>query len=226
MKAQDPGDENINPTNNEGREPVVLVHGIRMTGLEMKWLARRLTACGFAPSHFRYPSTRRTPAQNGRLLGRYLEGLEAERLHLVGHSLGGIVLLHLFEQFPHLPPGRVVLMGSPVRGSGVARHMVRVPWLQPVLGRSTERGLLGGTPAWDGSRELGVIAGDFGAGIGRILGGVGQPSDGTVAVSETRLPGADSFRVLETSHTGMLFSPLVAREVCHFLHHGRFSRSE
>jgi pimeloyl-ACP methyl ester carboxylesterase len=223
MKTQDRGDENKNPTQGRVRERVVLVHGIWMTGLEMRWLGRRLAACGFSSSHFHYPSTRRTPEENARKLGHYLQGLELDRLHLVGHSLGGVVLLHLFEQVTDLPPGRVVLMGSPVLGSGVARHMSRVSWLQPVLGRSIERGLLGGAPAWDGSRDLGVIAGNFSVGIGRLLGGLAQPSDGTVAVSETRLPGADSVRVLETSHTGMIFSRPVAEEVCHFLRHGRFS---
>jgi pimeloyl-ACP methyl ester carboxylesterase len=222
MRTQDRGDENKNPTRDRVGEQVVLVHGIWMTGLEMRWLGWRLAASGFSPSHFHYRSTRRTPEENARRLGRYLQGLEVDRLHLVGHSLGGVVLLHLFEQFADLPPGRVVLMGAPVLGSGVARRMNRSSWLRPVLGRSVERGLLGGVPAWSQSRELGVIAGDFSVGVGRILGGLTQPSDGTVAVSETRLPGADSFRVMETSHTGMIFSRLVAEEVCHFLHHGCF----
>jgi pimeloyl-ACP methyl ester carboxylesterase len=226
MKTQDRGDENKNSSRSGAREPVVLVHGIWMTGLEMRWLGRRLAARGFLPSHFHYRSTRRPPEENACRLGHYLQGLELDRLHLVGHSLGGVVLLHLFEQFPDLPPGRVVLMGSPVLGSGVARHIIQTPWLPPLLGRSIERGLLGGAPAWDGSRELGVIAGSHSVGVGRLLGGVEQPSDGTVAVSETRLPGADSVRVMETSHTGMIFSRPVAEEVSHFLRHGRFSVTE
>jgi pimeloyl-ACP methyl ester carboxylesterase len=224
MKTQDRDDENKNPIQGRATERVVLVHGIWMNGVEMRLLGRRLTGCGFSVSRFHYRSTRSTPAKNARDLGRYLMGLEVDHLHLVGHSLGGVVLLHLFEQFADLPPGRVVLMGSPVLGSGVARHMVGRPWLQPLLGRSIERGLLGGAPAWSGTRDLGVIAGKLSVGIGRVLGGVGQPSDGTVAVAETRLPGADAVRVLETSHTGMIFSRGVAREVCHFLRHGCFSQ--
>jgi pimeloyl-ACP methyl ester carboxylesterase len=223
MRTQDRDDENKNPARDRERERVVLVHGIWMTGLEMRWLGWRLARCGFLPGRFHYLSTRRTPEENARKLGKYLQGLDVDRLHLVGHSLGGVVLLHLFEQFPDLPPGRVVVMGSPLLGSGVARRMHRSPWLRPVLGRSIERGLLGDAPSWSGDRELGVIAGSHSVGVGRLLGGLEQPSDGTVAVAETRFPGADAVQVIETSHTGMIFSRSVAREVCHFLRHGCFS---
>ncbi len=204
---------------------MVLVHGIWMTGLEMRWLGLRLASCGFSPSHFHYRSIHRSPAENARQLGYYLKRLNADQIHLVGHSLGGIVLLHLFEQFSDLPPGRVVLMGSPVLGSGVAEHMAGSRWLRPILGRSTERGLLGDAPAWTACRDLGVIAGTLGVGVGRILGGFAAPGDGTVAVAEAGLPGA-ALRIMDTSHTSMLFSPAVAREVCHFLHHGYFSGTE
>ena len=98
--------------------------------------------------------------------------LRAERLHLVAHSLGGIVLHHLFRQFPDLPPGRVVLLGSPVRGSGVARRMAVSPFLRPLLGSNREEGLLGDVPPWPPNRELGVIAGNRGLGVGRLIGGL------------------------------------------------------
>ena len=44
----------------------------------------------------------------------------------------------------------------------------------------------------------------------------------SVAVAETRLPGATAHLTLPVSHTGMLLSARVAREVGSFLDHGRF----
>ncbi|MES9968275.1 MAG: alpha/beta hydrolase, partial [Sedimenticola sp.] len=101
----------------------MLVHGVWMTGLEMGWLGRRLTREGFDVRYFRYHSLGFTPSQNAERLHRFIRGLAVERLHLVGHSLGGIVLLHLFAGHAGIPPGRVILLGSPVNGSRVAALM-------------------------------------------------------------------------------------------------------
>jgi hypothetical protein len=48
-------------------------------------------------------------------------------------------------------------------------------------------------------------------------------NDGTVAVSETRLPGATDFITMPVGHMGLLMSARVARETCQFLKEGRFS---
>ena len=50
-----------------------------------------------------------------------------------------------------------------------------------------------------------------------------EPNDGSVAVSETRLPGATDHITLPVSHMGMLLSARVARETGGFLVHGHFS---
>jgi len=141
----------------------------------------------------------------------------------VAHSMGGIVLLHLFEQAIDLPPGRVVLLGSPVQGSGVARQLSMHSLLRPLLGKSTERGLLGNVPSWDSERELGVIAGSKGLlGIGQVTGGLAGAHDGTVSVSETHIPRATDSLVLEVGHFDMLFSAEVTKQVGDFLEKGRF----
>ena len=50
------------------------------------------------------------------------------------------------------------------------------------------------------------------------------PNDGTVLVDETHLPGAADQLRLRTSHSGLLFSAEVARQVAAFLETGRFTR--
>ncbi len=203
-------------------EPVLLVHGIWMTGFELRLLGARIARCGFRPAYFRYPSLRASPADNAAALAVAIREMGAPRLHLVAHSLGGIVLLHLLVRYRDLPPGRVVLLGSPVAGSGVAGVIARRRWLRPLLGRSLEQGLLGGVPAWPGGREIGIVAGTRSLGVGTFLGGLRGANDGTVSLDETRLAGAADACSVHTSHTGMLASPEVARQVCRFLARGGF----
>ena len=63
-------------------------------------------------------------------------------------------------------------------------------------------------------------------GLGHVIGRIEEENDGSVAVAETRLSGARDHIVLPVSHSGMLFSREVARQVGHFLTHGTFARSE
>jgi len=204
---------------------VLLLHGIWMTGLEMGWLKHRLTSVGYQVERFRYPSLSRTPIENAQRLNRFIRQRGYDCLHLVAHSLGGLVLLNLFDLFPDQPPGRMVLLGSPVHGSAVARRLARRPWGRPLIGCSGERGLVEGAPPWNGERQLGVIAGTGGTlGIGRLLGGLDGASDGTVMLKETAIPAAADRRLHDTGHMGMLFSAAVAADVAGFLRNGHFPR--
>lgn len=223
MKTQQDKDGNHRSVPDRSRELVVLVHGIWMTGLEMALLARRLRLSGFVTRRFSYHSLRSTPAENADQLYLFLKQQQAGKIHLVAHSLGGIVLMHLFDRYADLPPGRMVLMGSPVQGSRVARCLDSGFLTSTLLGNSREQGLLGGVPDWKGERDLGVIAGSHGFGVGTLVGGISGPGDGTVAIAETEVAGAVDYCLIPTSHMGMVISRAVAMEVATFLRTGRFS---
>jgi hypothetical protein len=202
-------------------ETVVLVHGVLMPGAELKLLERRLRNCGFIPSIFRYPSRRRGLQRNADALARIAGTLKGPAVHFVGHSLGGLVILQALRQ-AGLPRGRVVLLGSPTQGSRVAQRLNQnVPgrWL---LGRSTAGGLLQAVPACDYDRDIGIIAGDLPVGIGRVFSDLPGEHDGTVTVAETELAGATDRIVVSATHTGLVVSRAVARQVCAFLQHGHF----
>ena len=207
---------------------VVYVHGLWLWGGESFLLRRRLAReLGADCRTFSYRSVSATIDENAAALGAYLGTVRAERLHLVAHSMGGLVILRMFERLGArtLPPGRIVFMGSPVRGSVSAERLVRLPLGRVLLGRSGGEVLLDHSERrWAGGRELGVIAGDRAAGMGRLLGSMDGPSDGTVAVSETDLLGATDSLRLRASHSGMVFSREVARQVAVFLREARFDR--
>ena len=81
-----------------GVDPVVLVHGLWMTGREMRVLGGRLGQAGFRPIYFRYRSWRGGLAEATRGLREVAGTAGCGRVHLVGHSLGGIVIARMLEE--------------------------------------------------------------------------------------------------------------------------------
>jgi hypothetical protein len=206
---------------------VVYVHGLWLTGLEGGSLRRRLARDLNADTRtFRYPSVTADISTNARALGRFLGALDADTLHLVGHSLGGVVIKKLFEmgEGDRLPPGRLVFMGSPLNGSRAALNLARVPFGKMLVGRGVREELLRPRERrWNGHRELGVIAGNLSVGLGRLVGVFGAPSDGTIFVEETRLAGIAQHLVVPVSHIGLPYSKLVAAQAGAFLRCGKFA---
>jgi len=203
----------------------VLIPGLYMGGWAVAYLARRLQAAGWRTRRFSYPTLAGTLPENADRLARALGTLEAATVHLVAHSLGGLVVRHLFNRHPRQRPGRIVTLGTPHQGSYVARWLDVRPRLRGLLGKSGPEGLLGGAPAWRPGLELGLIAGTLSLGLGRLAPGLPLPNDGTVALAETRLARATDHIALPVSHTGLLLSASVARQVGTFLAKGQFDRT-
>jgi hypothetical protein len=207
---------------------VVYVHGLWLNGVEGVLLRNRLARSLNAETRtFAYASVISSITDDARALGSYLAALKADTLHLVGHSLGGLVILKLFEggEGARLPPGRIVLLGSPLNGSHAARSVARLPFGLKILGLGVREELLTErTRRWNGQRDLGVIAGSLSVGLGSLVGTRGAPSDGTIFVEETRLAGISQHLVLRVSHTGLPFSSTVARQTGAFLSSGTFIR--
>ena len=204
------------------REAVILVHGIWSNGMDMWRLRQHLSRAGYECHTFRYQVWGKPPSVIAERLHRYVDTLDAPVVHFAGHSFGGIILLHMFHQFPFARDGRIVLMGAPVNGSVVGKRLCKVPITRWTLGKSVEQGILGDAPEWKGWQDIGIIAGTFPLGAGLVAGGPDTPHDGTVSVDETRLKGATDFITLPVSHTGMLMSTRVATQVITFFRSGKF----
>ena len=208
-------------------ETVVLVHGLWVHGITMALMRRRLERQGYRAVTYSYPSMKLTLDENARRLAQYCAELQSKSLHFVGHSLGGVIVLRLLELERELPAGRAVLVGTPVAGSYAAERLSRLPGGRAVLGRSMGAWLASPRPVSGGRREIGVIAGRMAVGLGRIVAPrLPGPSDGVVSVEETRFAGMHDHVVLNVSHTGMLLSAQVARQIGEFLRRGAFKQQE
>jgi len=204
------------------KEAVVLVHGIWSNGIDLWRMRQHLSNTGYECHMFNYHVWGKPPADIAPRLNDFANTIEAPVVHFVAHSFGGIVLLHMFDQFPFNKKGRIVLMAAPVNGSAVGRRLARLPMARWMLGNSPEQGLSGNVPEWKGWQDIGVIAGTFPLGMGMVAGGPKPPHDGTVAVSEAQLKGATDFIAMPVSHSGMLISAAVAEQVITFLRAGKF----
>jgi hypothetical protein len=202
--------------------PVLLLHGLWMRQLAMLPLARRLRAAGFDCAIFDYPTISGGPDRAVERLCRELRRVSGDGIDLVAHSLGGLVALRALQCEPGLPVRRLVCLGSPLRGSRTAQSLANWRIGPMLLGRSALL-LRSGLPGWEGDTEIGMIAGCTPVGMGRLIGRLPDPHDGTVCRAETELPGLADHLTLPTTHTGMLFSPEVARQVAAFLRDGRFA---
>ena len=203
-------------------EHIILLHGIWMRGITLHPLARRLRGAGYEVETLDYASVSGGIDPAATRLRKRMRAIDAEVVHLVGHSLGALVALEAVRDARELPPGRIVCLGPPLRGSAAARGLARMPGGRWLMGLSADA-LVDGIGAWTGARSVGVIAGNLPFGLGAAIGALTWPHDGTVAVEETRLPGIADHRTIATSHSGLLFSSAVAALTVGFLRAGRFA---
>ncbi len=208
-----------------------------MTGVESFFLRRNLAPDGWTLRVFPYSSLGEPVDAVARRCARYARMLALRTLapvHLVGHSLGGIIVCRMFELGLLAADRfsgdfcRVVLLGSPVNGSQSGRALAALGPMGALLGKAGREVLACDSPGggrcrrWGHEAQVGVIAGNRPNGLGHLIAHMNEPSDGTVAVSETLLDGAAAHCVLPVSHMGMLMSEEVAGCITSFLDHGQF----
>jgi pimeloyl-ACP methyl ester carboxylesterase len=225
-------DQNLPPMKGTA---VVVVHGLMGWPSVMEPLCARLEASGeFTAFNVGYPSSQGSFAEHAAGLDRILRRLEGiDEIHLVGHSLGNLVIRHyladqtdpVLGRTPDPRLHRIVMLGPPNHGSKMADLAVRLKGPAWIAGESLE--LLG--PRWKELEprlatprcEFGILAGGMGTpeGFNLLLPG---DDDGAVAVESARLPGARDFRLMPVRHEFMLIDREMHAFALRFLKHGYF----
>ncbi len=209
---------------------IILLHGVWSHGAALLLLKRHLQKeYGFDVRIFNYRSLQCTLDENADALASFINDNDLSDSHLVGHSLGGVILLRMLANESAPIAGRVVCLGSPLRGSRPADVLDSMDWGDVLLGRSVASGVVRNTASeWAHGvcekYDVGVIAGDAPYGVGQFFANFDGPNDGTVAVAETHLDGQKDHIVLPTSHKGLVFTRAPADQAAAFLKRGRFLR--
>lgn len=206
------------------KDAVIVAHGLWMPGWETAPLRRRLESAGFDTHLFRFRTVNATLSQNAARLERFSREVPGDRLHYLGYSLGGVVVVEMLSTYHPAREGRVVCLAAPLRGTKTGADLARFDLGRRLVGRSIEELLdRGGLSPWSEPRDLGIIAGRRSFGTGKFFGSLPRPNDGTVAVEETRLEGARDHLVVPQTHTSIMYSPAVMDQIVHFLREGHFS---
>ncbi len=202
-------------------QDVILAHGLWVPGVVMRPLAARLARAGFRCHMFSYPGTARPLEAHIERLARAARSIGPA--HFVGHSLGGLVMMEALNRHPGIAAGRVVLLGTPVRGCYAGRRIARHSAGRWMLGQSEILWREGRAARWLRAEPLGVVAGSTPFGLGRLFGRLPGVNDGVVSLEETEVEGMAARVVLPVGHSAMLVSSRVALQVAAFLSRGMFA---
>jgi len=202
---------------------IVTVHGLWMRAGAMIVLQRRLERRGFTVQGFGYPTVRQSLEANAKALADFIDRVPGNVVHLVAHSLGGVVIRAMLDQRVPARLGGVVMLGSPLRGSRIGARVTRLPGGRRIIGQTIiDLNTRGGFGDWPSAVPAGSIAGRIPIGTGWAVGGIFEPNDGTVAVAETRVPGLADHIVLPVTHFALPWSKRVSDQTLYFFEHGRF----
>ncbi len=218
LPEQEPDPQEPEHQESEHQEPdhsVVLLHGLALGPWAMALMARRFERRGWVVRRIGYRSTsQRFDASLAAVRARMPDG----PVHIVGHSLGGLLGAAMLRDPDGLQIGRVVQLGSPNLGSPQA---LRAGWLAPL--RWFYGPVLPQLVPHDGpvtpDPRIGAVAGDIWP---NVSGGRG---DGTVRL-ESAIAAAGDHVTVRVMHTLLPFSGRVAAHAADFVAHGRFGGAE
>ena len=208
-----------------GGETIVLIHGALVDGWEMWPLRWRLTRLGYRVVQFRYQSMLKGIDENAALLSEFLRQTPGDTLHVIGHSMGGVLLRQVFEQTPDPRPGRIIAIGSPFLDVWIGHRIKAINRFgYHLIGKTVHDHIRRqNDPVWQGERDFGVIAGTYPLGIGRVFADLPPGSDGTILWDETRLQGIRDHVTIHLNHFSLLFSRRCTAYVARFLATGQFT---
>lgn len=212
---------------------VIVLHGLARTARSMRRLATAMEEGGLRPLNLDYPSRKHTIQELAQQLVPFIENeVDSEvPLHLVSHSMGGLVGRVLMSLLPNHNWQNAVFIAPPHNGSHLARRLSNHPATQPFFhwfygpaGKQVaqEKPELPLPPC-----PFGVVAGTKARALANPISWFShtvleQPSDGTVYVEETHLEMMVDFVEIPANHTTIMNQSDVHAMVLHFFEHGAF----
>ncbi len=203
---------------------VILLHGLGRTSTSMIWLANDLKRAGYQVINQSYPSRHQQLMDIASgIAPRFEKCRTANRIHVVTHSMGAIVLRQYLALHQHSNLGRAVLLGPPNQGSEVVDAWGKRWWFRWINGPA---GADLGTSIDSAPQRLPSLPMPFAVIAGSrqrqnlFLPKLPMPHDGKVSVASTHLQGESAHLVVPVGHTWLMTNPGVRRLVLRYLQTG------
>jgi len=209
----------------------MLLHGLARSENSLADMQEALEEQGYKVANLGYPS-RRFPIE--ALAEKAIELALREcgsniEIHIVTHSMGGILVRQYLDQNKIPLLSHVVMLAPPNKGSELVDVFGGFPGYKLLNGKA---GLQLGTDEnslprmlGDADFDLGIIAGtrSFNFILSSIIPG---KDDGKVSVKATRLNGMHDHITMPVTHTFMMNNKRVISQVIHYLDKGEFKRGD
>ena len=217
----------VNDTNS--KEYVVLFHGLGRTAKSMSKIEYELQKNGYVVKNIGYPSRKYSIET---LVKRYVSPAvssctDAQTIHFVTHSLGGILIRYYLDKNPLQNLGKVVMLSPPNKGSEVVDKLgtffLYKWWLGPAFQQlSTSSESIPNTLKTPDFR-LGVITGSKSTNplFSYLIPG---DDDGKVSVKSAHIQGVPLKKV-HVTHTWIMKNNTVIKNIVHFLKFNSFVSS-
>ena len=211
-------------TSMKKNETIVLLHGQGRTRLSMVVLGKRFRSAGYQTLNFPYNQTIRSLDEiSGQLVEFIGQKEKTSDYHLIGHSLGNVIIRNAFrKQYPD-GLGKIVMLAPPNQPAHLAKRLKKNLIYRLFTGDSGQK--LSEEKFY---RDLpiprvpfGVIAGDKGQSLT-----FSEPNDGVVTVGSTKLEGMADWILLHHGHTFIMNCKDTFEHCVRFVESGRFKQPE
>lgn len=203
---------------------IVLLHGQGRTRLSMVVLGKRFRSAGYQTMNFPYNQmTDSLDEISDQLIEFIAKKAKSTNYHLIGHSLGNIIIRNAFRKDYPDGLGKIVMLAPPNQPAHLAQRLKKNPIYRLFTGDSgqklSEEQFYRALPT--PRVPFGVIAGDKGQSLT-----FSEPNDGVVTVESTKLEGMADWILLHHGHTFIMNCKDTFEHCERFIELGRFKQPE
>lgn len=210
-------------------EAIIILHGIFRTHRSMRGLAMFLEQAGYQVLNLSYPSTKHDLEKLAELIHPRINSFISKnhsKVHFIGYSMGGLLIRVYLKKYRPRNLGRVVMVGTPNRGSEVADFLKDFYIYRKLYGPAGQQ-LITNQEKFSHifcelDFEAGMIAGN--TSIDPISSKmIGKPNDGKVSLESAFMEGAKEQIIISSSHTFFPSNRQMWAQALSFIKTGKFS---
>ena len=178
---------------------IILLHGQGRTRLSMAILSMRFRSAGYQTLNFPYNQPIHSLDEiSGQLIEFIRKKVKTSSYHLIGHSLGNVIIRNAFRKEYPAGLGKIVMLAPPNQPAHLAKLLKKnliYLWITGDSGKKlSEEAFYRDLPV--PTVRFGIIAGDKGQSLT-----FSEPNDAVVTVASTKLNGMADWILLHHGHT-------------------------